>query len=171
MQKTNVEDEDDYELKRLQELTNLSPEAIEPTKRMRAVLRAVAAAAPDERAGILLKASKLVVPPATEGELNQLLAELSVPGTALSSLQSLTEMTKEAERRAAEIAAQARSAFASRLKELKSEADLTWETIARKSGISRRRLYEIAAGAQPSAETAKILRDYFSRILKRDIQI
>ena len=58
-----------------------------------------------------------------------------------------------------------------RLRKLKSESNLTWDTIARESGISGRRLYEISAGADPRAETTKTIRNYFSRILKRRIQL
>jgi hypothetical protein len=61
--------------------------------------------------------------------------------------------------------------FAARLKKLKTESNLTWVTIARESGISRRRLLEISAGADPSRETAKSIREYFTRILKRRIQL
>jgi len=57
-----------------------------------------------------------------------------------------------------------------RLKKLKNESKLTWDTIARESGVSRRRLFDISAGATPSIETKKVIRDYFSGILKRRCQ-
>lgn len=159
---------------RLQEFFRVSPQAMATSKQMRAIFRAVAAAPPNERAGILTKASKLAVPLATNDEMTRLLAELRTLATPVVDnvhLQDLAEMAKEADRKAVETAAQARRAFAVRLKDLKGEANLTWDTIAKESGISRRRLYEISAGARPGAQTVKILQDYFSRNLKRNVQL
>ena len=57
-----------------------------------------------------------------------------------------------------------------RLKKLKMESNLTWETIAKESGVSRRWLLDVSSGRTPSATTRTIVRDYFSRVLKRRIR-
>jgi hypothetical protein len=58
----------------------------------------------------------------------------------------------------------------SQLKKLKTESNLTWKTIAKESGVSYRWLLDISGGRTPSAETRNIIRNYFSRILKRRIR-
>jgi hypothetical protein len=58
----------------------------------------------------------------------------------------------------------------SRLKKLKAESDLTWDTIARESHVSRRWLFDIADGKTPSKATRKTLAEYFGRTLKRRIK-
>jgi transcriptional regulator with XRE-family HTH domain len=57
-----------------------------------------------------------------------------------------------------------------RLKKFKTESNLTWKTIAKESGVSYRWLLDIASGRRPSAETRKVIREYFSGILKRHIR-
>jgi hypothetical protein len=58
-----------------------------------------------------------------------------------------------------------------RLKKLKIESSLTWDTIARESHVSRRWLLEIAAGHPPSKVTKQTIGDYFSRTLRRRIRL
>lgn len=55
-----------------------------------------------------------------------------------------------------------------RLKEFKAEANISWDTLAGESRVSRRRLFEIAAGAEPSRETAFKLKKYFTA---RDVDL
>jgi hypothetical protein len=57
-----------------------------------------------------------------------------------------------------------------RLKKLKTESNLTWDTIAKESGVSRRWLLDVSSGRTPSAETRKVIKDYFSRVLNRRIR-
>jgi hypothetical protein len=59
----------------------------------------------------------------------------------------------------------------SRVKKLKIESNLTWDTIARESHVSRRWLLEIAAGHPPSKVTKQTIGDYFSRTLRRRIRL
>ena len=87
--------------------------------------------------------------------------------------KGLLEMVERARRVSSAVTAvtsAAQSETTTQLKKLKSEANLTWDTIARESGVSRRWLLQISAGAEPGSETAKSLGDYFSRILKRPVQ-
>ena len=58
-----------------------------------------------------------------------------------------------------------------RLKRLKTESNLTWDTIAKESGVSRRWLLDVSSGRRPSAATRKVVEDYFSRVLKRRIRL
>jgi hypothetical protein len=60
--------------------------------------------------------------------------------------------------------------LASRLKKLKTQSDLTWDTIAKESHVSRRWLLNIAAGQTPSPATRTTLAKYFSRILHRPVR-
>ena len=62
-----------------------------------------------------------------------------------------------------------RPRLGARLKRLKAESNLPWRTIAKESGISYRWLLEISSGRTPSTGTRTIIRDYFSRVLKRPI--
>jgi hypothetical protein len=57
-----------------------------------------------------------------------------------------------------------------RLKQLKSESNLTWNTIAKESGISYRWLLDIAGGRTPSVDTRKTIQKYFSKVLQRRIR-
>jgi hypothetical protein len=66
--------------------------------------------------------------------------------------------------------APAQTPLAARLKKLKDESNLTWDTIAKEAHVSRRWLLDIAAGKSPSKETRKTISDYFAGILKRPIQ-
>ena len=66
--------------------------------------------------------------------------------------------------------APAQTPLAARLKQLKDESNVTWDTIAKEAHVSRRWLLDIAAGKSPSKETRKTISDYFAGILKRPIQ-
>ncbi len=108
----------------------------------------------------------------------------ATPASAYGDGRSFAERARETTKRIGEMTAQTRRdqvpasvapsaappKAGTRLKELKNEANLTWDTIAQEAGISRRWLLEISAGAAPGAETAKSLGDYFSLILKRPVR-
>jgi hypothetical protein len=64
----------------------------------------------------------------------------------------------------------AQQRLASRLKNLKTESNITWKTIAKESGVSYRWLLDISNGHTPLAETRNVIRDYFSRVLERRIR-
>ena len=68
-------------------------------------------------------------------------------------------------------AAPAQTRLAARLKKLKDESKLTWDTIAKEMHVSRRWLLDIAAGESPSKETRKTISDYFAGILKRPVRL
>jgi hypothetical protein len=61
--------------------------------------------------------------------------------------------------------------LAARLKKLKKESGITWDTIAEESHVSRRWLLDIAAGQRPSPATKANLAKYFSNILHRPVQL